>query len=251
VNSLESEPRVNVSFVLISIFCLIAFGFVALKVYRLKAPTANPFYAEPIGSWMVLPLIGLFISPFVLIYTIFSNGYFNDTLLTSIKATPTGSFISWEVMYIFELCGNLFLLSLGILCLVAFLKRRDITPRLMVVLFSFRVIIIGLDELMVSSFDAPILENALADKKELWRVIIGFVIWVPYFLSSNRVKNTFVVPYGGLQVAEDSPAGSQPVLENVSETSLAPPAETGTEDAAGQVKPPVDQNETDKAIPGV
>jgi hypothetical protein len=204
VSSIKTSPRINVSFVLIAVFCLVAFGFAATKIYRLGIPVTN-VYEQPIGSWMVLPLLGLFISPFIILYSLFTGDYFNDTLLTTLKTSDSMSHISWDAIYIYEICGNLFILSLTILCLVAFLNKRDITPRLMIYLYSLNLAFIGLDYFIVSSIDITAISEAAKNKKDLVRAVVAFAIWVPYFMSSRRVKDTFIVPYGGLPAVEPTP----------------------------------------------
>jgi hypothetical protein len=111
------------------------------------------------------------------------------------KTNLSTSYNHWDIWIIFEIGGKLLTLALSVLCLIAFLKRRDITPRLMMAFYSISLLVITLDLLLARFFEIEVDQK---DFNGLYRSMANAAIWIPFFLKSLRVKNTFIIPYGGL-----------------------------------------------------
>jgi Protein of unknown function (DUF2569) len=148
-----------------------------------------------IGGWLILPLLGLILSPLRLIYMvyedllpIFSPDHWED--LTS----PTSQLYHplWSRVLIFEVAGYVTIFLLGLAALVSFLKKSRKAPRLIILWLLLALVFEGADYYFkgyipgaAEQFDTMFLSG-------LWRAGITAAIWIPYFLISKRVKATFV-----------------------------------------------------------
>jgi hypothetical protein len=89
-------------------------------------------------------------------------------------------------LIIFKLVGNAFFLIFDIVLIFLFFAKSYRFPDLMIAFIaSYLLFVVGAD---------VIPEGGAESVKVLCRTIIGAVIWIPYFLVSKRVKNTFVKP---------------------------------------------------------
>lgn len=167
-----------------------------------KALLASGSSGEPagIGGWMILPLIGLFLTPLlsarallVDITPMFDSGVW------SALTVPGGSAYhpAWEPIGYVSLGANVLLVA-GSITLVYFMFRKlAIFPKGMVVFYLF-IFTISVAEFLVMQFvmaDAfPGMMNEVLGEltQGLARSLFGIVIWIPYFMTSQRVKNTFV-----------------------------------------------------------
>lgn len=148
-----------------------------------------------IGGWLILPLLGLIISPLRLIYMvyadlwpIFSPDYWEElTSPDSLSYHPL-----WFSVLVFEVAGNVIILLLGLAALLSFLRKSRRTPR-MVVIFLFLALVFAATDAYFKSFIPGAAERLdINQSSDLWRTGITAAIWIPYFLISTRVKATFL-----------------------------------------------------------
>jgi len=157
--------------------------------------TAEP---EGIGGWLVLPLIGLVLAPLSLLYNLFINllpGFRGDLWLA--LTTPGSGFYSpyWPHYLVVSSVLDVALSVCSVLFLVAFLQRRREVPLLMT-LFYLAGIALGVFEFLSLRYFAghvPLAQTTLAQGglSQLVRSAVPALIWIPYFRSSVRVRNTF------------------------------------------------------------
>ena len=111
-----------------------------------------------------MPILGLFLSLFILLYN-----------LLSILAT-------YELnAYI----GILSLIDIGLLvfvviALVLIFSKKKIVPKVMIAFYITNIVIQAVLSFLVSEYSGII------------QTVIAGAIWIPYFLKSERVKNTFI-----------------------------------------------------------
>jgi magnesium-transporting ATPase (P-type) len=151
---------------------------------------------EGLGGWLILVGIGLVISPLILLAKL-SKVYlpmFNDgtweALTTLTSESYNSSFLS------FLLAGEMFfssLMTLASLYLIyLFFTKKSFFPKLYIWILVFSLIIIPLDAILASSI-FPNKEVFDAEKiKEIGRIVLVSLVWIPYMLISKRVKATFV-----------------------------------------------------------
>ncbi len=132
-----------------------------------------------IGGWLVLPLIGVYLTLVSSILVFFSglivllnSQYVSDRLIPTIY---------------FELFINLALFVLSIIALVLFHSKKIVLPKYMIILYILGFLFGFIDTLWVMSIVyTPDMIFTLVSK------FVAPAIWIPYFLISKRVKNTFI-----------------------------------------------------------
>jgi hypothetical protein len=215
------------SLLMIFIFALTlgAGGFSAYMVYR-KWDIVNEYTDSPprdIGGWLILPLISVTITPFILLYGFWNGNFFadylNDVLFNRSAANYNPSLGG---LIVTELILNVLAVVISVLCLVLFYQKRSIFPRVYIFSLLFMFTIHFIDWVALNAMPAfaqsPLLDNTT---KDMARIAIACVIWIPYMLGSYRVKETFT----NLTVER------QPALPNNEETEFEPAKEEINEEA--------------------
>jgi uncharacterized protein DUF2569 len=149
-----------------------------------------------IGGWLILPLLGLIISPLRLIYMIyddlwpiFSPDYWAElTNPDSLSYHPL-----WYSLLVFEVAGNLIIFLLGLAALLSFLRKSRKTPRLVIIWLLLALVFAAADTYFKGFIPGAAEQfDNISTSSDLWRTGITAVIWIPYFLASKRVKATFL-----------------------------------------------------------
>ncbi len=158
--------------------------------------TAN---GEPsgLGGWLILPAIGLFVLPIRLAISlnsdflpIFQEGYWD------VLTTPGSEAYHhlWAPLITFEIAGNAFFIIFDIILIFLFFAKSYRFPTLMIIYLASNFLFVVSDFFFADFIPAVAAQGDAESIKELFRSIIGAMIWIPYFLVSKRVKNTFVKP---------------------------------------------------------
>jgi hypothetical protein len=148
-----------------------------------------------IGGWLILVAIGAILNPLRLSIMIFVNFvpvFQNNTW--SILTTPgTAAYHRlWAPLILFELFGNILFVIFSIIIAICFFQKKRFFPKLMIVFLLANLIFIGIDLFAANFIPAVAAQNDEQSNKELARVILASIIWIPYFMVSIRVKETFV-----------------------------------------------------------
>ena len=164
-------------------------GYLAYLVYSNYDPIPS-WEGEAIGfgGWLWLPFIGLVVSPFKVLVGLKSfedEGFFQASTWNAIWYSEYWSL--WFVIFA-EGIINLFILVFSCLLVLLFIKKRSNFPRVFIAFLLFNCIYLLADNLYVTTID----DAHSIWSKEIIQSIIACIIWVPYFLFSNRVKKTFV-----------------------------------------------------------
>lgn len=148
-----------------------------------------------IGGWLVLPAIGLVVTPFWIVIT-----FVRDLLPvfdgeTWAMLTTPGSAVyhpALAPLLIFELAANLFLLGFTCYLLYLFFNKSRNLPPLMIAWLLVSGVIVAVDTFWGLQIPIVAADAGTSYYKDLIRAVIAIAIWVPYFTVSKRVKNTFV-----------------------------------------------------------
>jgi len=145
-----------------------------------------------IGGWMVLPMIGLFISPLRILYDIYESGawFFQASLyvpLLEVKSKPL-----FQLYILFFQFQAIAMLGLVLVTLVLFLRRRTSVALLMKVIYIGSVVFLFLDMVLYEWLELDALMGEAYDARDLGRSVFAAAIWVPFFAISERVRTTFV-----------------------------------------------------------
>lgn len=179
---------------LIGAVCLIGFVIALRKLNRFD-PEAKPSNEQhsQIGGWLILPAIGLVITPISITWDFLNTPFFDIVQWRMLADTnyagynlPLGLFVLFEfVINIALLCYSIFLVSI-------YITRRTSLPLLLIIFYASNVFV-QLGDSAAAEFFALDVDKSGA--KELIRAILGAAIWIPYFLRSERVKGTFITRY--------------------------------------------------------
>jgi hypothetical protein len=150
--------------------------------------------ALKIGGWLLLPVLGLIISPvkigaaLINIYlSIFTNGAWQALTSPSSKVYQP----LWASLIVFEVLENIIILGLVLTTLVFFFKKSKYTPKLIIGLYVLNLVFVSFDVFFARQIQIPMNANQEIVKGFLIS-IIPVAIWIPYFLVSKRVKATFI-----------------------------------------------------------
>lgn len=152
-----------------------------------------------IGGWLILPLIGLIINPFLLFYYLMTDvfPYLNAETWERLTSTNGdlyhplfGPIVIIELIYI----------PATILAIIAllflFFKKKSIFPKLMMIYLGTTLILDTLTgyinlQIILSAYG----NNPITSQEFTFNVLRAMLItsvWITYFSRSKRVKNTFI-----------------------------------------------------------
>ncbi|MEM6632508.1 MAG: DUF3857 domain-containing protein [Bacteroidota bacterium] len=192
----EGEGKFRLSWLMVVLSMTVLLGAIvgAKKLYQSYDPPSFPEAENrQIGGWLILPTIGLCLSPLAYLVTIFEGNYFNrytwDVLADSIVEDTT--LLSGVICL--EIFVAILFLVFSVLVLILFFKRRTSVPRLVTILFLAGLIWPIMDSFLVEAlFPGYLGEEAWEETyKNFFTDGIGVAIWVPYFNLAKRVKHTF------------------------------------------------------------
>jgi hypothetical protein len=159
-----------------------------LEVHNEKKENSS-FNKSGLGGWLVLPQIGLFLTALMLIYSILSLdvAFFNGEAWDKLSDQP-----GYRAYLMFSIIYNISMLVFTIFSIVQFYRKKAMLPRLMVILYSVAISISIIDLIMLPQLTFITDQEKKALITNLVRNMIAGGIWMPYFIKSKRVKNTFV-----------------------------------------------------------
>ncbi len=147
-----------------------------------------------IGGWLILPMLGLLFTPLILGTNLIINHYpiFAEDYWSTLTTPGNEAYHAlWGPLIIFEVIGNLVFLLFSIFLIILFFQKRRGFPLLMIWFLSSNLVFLLIDLLaaeQIPNIPSLIKQNAL---KELIKSSISALIWIPYFMKSIRVRNTF------------------------------------------------------------
>ncbi|MFF2887357.1 DUF2569 domain-containing protein [Paenibacillus sp. NPDC057967] len=153
-----------------------------------------PQLISGLGGWLVLVQIGLYVTMLILVYQVMSTvSIFGDG--TWELFADKSSLIyhpMWQPLILFEIIYNVLFFAFCIFILVCFYSKKAILPRLMIIYFGISLLVVIVDYILLMQIPfARDLEDA-SSIKEIIRSAGTCLIWIPYFIRSVRVKNTFI-----------------------------------------------------------
>lgn len=133
---------------------------------RKRKQTKKQISPKGIGGWIILPIIGLFVSIFLLLLDISAS-------LEYLSASLVQAAILLDVI----------LLGLVVYSLILIFKKSKSAPKIFIIFLWVNFAVAFFTWAIVQDEDSPV---------NLFRVAIASLIWTAYFKKSKRVKNTFV-----------------------------------------------------------
>jgi hypothetical protein len=157
--------------------------------------TNDPAAPRGIGGWLILPLLGLIITPFLVGFQLVGNIQivFQPAIWKALTTPGSDIFHPlWAPLIIFEIAANAVMVAFGLIILWLFVKKSRRVPMLMIIWMVALAVVQVADLALARQIPAVAAEPDPQSMRDLFRSVLAAVIWVPYFLSSRRVKNTFV-----------------------------------------------------------
>lgn len=184
----------NVWLIALSFIILLICVGGAIWIYHIETPAivfshGSSFVA--IGGWLILVLIGLFITPFITANNFITGNYFSLSSW-NLYVDPTKRSIFRGIL-VWETVGNTLVFCMSVFCLVLFLNKRDILPKVITVYLAFCIVLNLVDYLLSQQLHSSTISYTAS--YALVRSILSAAIWIPYFRRSERVQETFIVPH--------------------------------------------------------
>jgi transglutaminase-like putative cysteine protease len=188
--------QLNQLMLIITLLMICIFVYWGVKVYRtetidLQYYTKNPF-PPALGGWIIVLILTLFATSLGIIKNLFDEGYYSlskwNQFTTGVTSTAN------RVLLIFETTGYLVLVCYSIFCLILIFKKRDIATHFVKNYYLVMVIFLFIDYFFNAFIKG---EFSNYDVEQIIKAVIIASLWTYYLNVSNRVKETFVVPYHG------------------------------------------------------
>lgn len=146
-----------------------------------------------LGGWLILPAIGMVMRPFVLMFSFFRDGtnYFDARVWSTLVdwGSETAN-LGLAIVLIFEVVTNTALIGATVIGAILFFSRRREAPAWVIVILIAAAILPAIDSMLLRL--ASVERNSLGEWIANTRSMIVGMIWVPYFVISRRVRETFV-----------------------------------------------------------
>ncbi|WP_229729813.1 DUF2569 domain-containing protein [Paenibacillus silvae] len=155
----------------------------------------RPLGVSGLGGWLILIQIGLWFTLVMLLAQISQSVLpILNTETWEILTSKDSAYYHplWGPVIIFEAIYNILFLLFTVYVIVAFYRKKAILPRLMIIFYSLSLTVVIVDSLLLSQIP---MARELADGssiRDIARSAIACAIWIPYFIKSERVQNTFV-----------------------------------------------------------
>jgi hypothetical protein len=154
-----------------------------------------PLGVAGLGGWLILVQIGLYITILMLFIQLFQYSVpaFSAETWDVLTSRQSEFFHPlWGPVLIFETLYNIVLLVFCAYILVVFYGKKSVLPRFMIIFYSTSLIIGIIDFVLL--YQIP-LARELGNEgsiRDIGRSALACAIWIPYFIKSERVHNTFL-----------------------------------------------------------
>ena len=149
-----------------------------------------------LGGWLILVGIGLVLTPVknaMVLFTLHLPLFFGDAWEQLTMPGNEHYHPMYAPLIAFETIGNGAFVLFGLTALVLFFRKSRRFPRWMIALQVANVLFAVGD--MVLGMQIPeVAQSPDEGVKYIVRASVGALIWIPYMLTSKRVRNTFVGP---------------------------------------------------------
>ena len=148
---------------------------------------------EGIGGWLILPMIGLFLTPVNSVFVflkqlpLFSEGAWEEL------TTPASRLYNhlWGPAILLEGISNAAFLIAAVVLLVLLFRKSFWFPFLMILFILVQLAVVVILQFLLHSIPAVDKRVLLQGYLTIGWAGLSAIIWVPYFMLSKRIKNTY------------------------------------------------------------
>jgi len=151
-----------------------------------------------IGGWLILQALGLILTPFVIGYQLYRGLPLlaPETWNSLTNSSSPAYHPLWAPFILIELAANLALLAYTLGLIWLFFKKSKRVPTLFI---AWLLLLIGVqlvDFLLAGRIPAIASSDTFNREsiRDLIRSLVHAAIWIPYWIRSRRVRNTFTEP---------------------------------------------------------
>ncbi|MBP1906749.1 hypothetical protein J2Z32_003413 [Paenibacillus turicensis] len=157
-----------------------------LEVHNEKKESTS-FNKSGLGGWLIVTQIGLFLS-------LILNGIRLTDLIVQLSEGDTWSFFTdgFKSYLIFIIGYSILLLLFIIFILTQFYKKKVLVPKMMMIMYGVNLAVAIINFIVFQQVTYAVEDEIASLLKEVIQAGIAAAIWIPYFIKSKRVKNTFV-----------------------------------------------------------
>jgi len=159
-----------------------------------KQVTDSVFEPRGIAGWLILPAIGIAFAPLGLLVSIAKDilpAFGDDVWPLLVNPGSPIYHPLWAPIIIFELVADIAMVIASLVVLVMFFRKSRHAPRVIVIWLAALLVVQIVDLLLTRQIPAVASQVEFDDFRDLLRSAVVAAIWIPYFLVSRRVKNTF------------------------------------------------------------
>ncbi|MBS0025786.1 DUF3857 domain-containing protein [Chitinophaga sp. 22321] len=173
------------------------FAYLATVYYKHSVwpPKESP-QSVPIGGGLALLAIGLVFAPMGELMALCKMDIFNYNFWVTVSARKDlGNITLVQLFLVIEMIVNVFLLAYSVLLAVLFFNRRDTFPFALATYYFISTIFIYGDNTISNHLFNTHEPGSVFSLNSIFWPLLRMAIWVPYLLTSERGKTTFVMPY--------------------------------------------------------
>lgn len=153
-----------------------------------------PLGISGLGGWLVFIQIGLYISVIVSLVTMVQAvSMLSDSETGRLLTSPDSPYYHpiWKTAFIFEGVTSGIMFIFTIIILKSFYQKKRMLPRLMIIFYSVNFLLMLITFLMLNEIPLAKEAQGVNSTSTLIGGVLGCAIWIPYFIRSERVNNTF------------------------------------------------------------
>ncbi|PSL49226.1 uncharacterized protein DUF2569 [Chitinophaga niastensis] len=187
--------------IILALLAAAIFAHLAVLYYNYSVlPVKHPLEPLPIAGGLVLLAIGLTFSPMGDVVRLFKMEVFNYQVWTTISARKDlGNITVVQLFLISEVLIHVFLLAYSVLLAVLFFNKRDTFPFALATYYFICTVFIYADNSLNTYYFKPSTPESIISLNSVLSPLLRMAIWVPYLLTSERAKATFIMPHPTLQ----------------------------------------------------
>lgn len=152
-----------------------------------------------VEGWLAWFLVGLFIAAFQTVYNLFYGGLGVDQAdVTAFNDYQAGLGDAWQTMVALESIGLVIFIVLLVISIVLILRRKKLAIKLVIATLIYGIVYSIIDYAAVMSLfgSTEFLQYIQSDIDKvagsIGRGMLAAAIWIPYFLTSKRVRATLI-----------------------------------------------------------